>query len=377
MSFKTLVRISLIALSLSVFIPISLNTNQAYAEVVDVPGQGDCPGGNEGWQRHLEVNATTHVEVTHCVRIENVPVAPAPSDTSTSSSSPSSTPVTTTPETVSRVAGASDPYPNVSTGGEIPGTRTWSTSETSWAQFATNSMASGWRCPNIYGPNGDPYAGESNGFDSATGKWFRVCVKNPWREPIPLSVQSNYQELKTTAMADALAKSLKWNTENPGLQKCFQWGPITSPSGGSESGGVCANPIGVSSGTSQSDTRTYTTQTETRTAAIAVVAAISNIESKTISAASLLKTYDASEKEAILNVSLKSTKSSVINVSTDFSNINVKITATKQGSKTIVFNIKTNSEGDSQIKTSKNLTGFLVTLAVNGVKLDSDKAIKK
>ena len=53
------------------------------------------------------------------------------------------------------------------------------------------------------------------------------------------------------------------------------------------------------------------------------------------------------------------------------------VTATKAGSKPIVFNIKTDTEGDVQIKTSKNLTGFTVTLSANGVKLDSDKAVKK
>jgi hypothetical protein len=63
-------------------------------------------------------------------------------------------PNTTT--TVTRVVGT-DPYPNLATGAEIPGTRTWSTTETSWAQFSTNSMRSGWACPTVYGPNGDFY----------------------------------------------------------------------------------------------------------------------------------------------------------------------------------------------------------------------------
>ena len=76
-------------------------------------------------------------------------------------------------------------------------------------------------------------------------------------------------------------------------------------------------------------------------------------------------------------MTVKSSKSAVVNVSTDIPNIKMAVTATKAGSKPIVFNIKTNSEGDGQIKTSKNLTGYTVTLTANGVKLDSDKAIKK
>ena len=76
-------------------------------------------------------------------------------------------------------------------------------------------------------------------------------------------------------------------------------------------------------------------------------------------------------------MTLKSTKSTVINVASDIPYIKMIVTATKAGSKPIAFNIKTNSEGDSQIKTSKNLTGYTVTLSADGVKLDSDKVIKK
>ena len=140
--------------------------------------------------------------------------------------------------------------------------------------------------------------------------------------------------------------------------------------------------------TTQNDTKTATTQTatkttttttqsETRTAAVAVVAAISNVESRTVTASNLLKTYTATERESLLNVTLNSAKSAVVNVSTDIPSIKMVVTATKAGSKPIVFNVKTDTEGDAQIKTSKNLTGFTVTLSANGVKLDSDKAVKK
>jgi hypothetical protein len=358
--------------------------------------------------------------------MEEVPV-PVPTPTTTPvTTTPVTTTPSTTPETVARVAGATDPYPNIPTGGEVPGTRTWSTSENSWAEFATNSMASGWRCPSIYGPNGDPYAGESNGYDSGTGKWFRVCVKNPWREPIPRSVTSNYEAQKSSAIAEALAKSESWNAENPGMQKCFEWGPLTNPNGGTESGGVCANPIGVLLGnggsdtktitsqtdtktitsqtdtktvTSQTDTKTVTSQTDTktvtsqstiqtvaitatsetvrRTVLIAEVRSLSNVESRTASASTFLKSYNAVEKEGFLSVTVNSVKSAVFSVSTDISNIKIVLTATKPGSKPIIFTAKTNGDGDSVIKTNKNLSGYTVTLSVNGVKLDSDKAIKK
>jgi hypothetical protein len=133
----------------------------------------------------------------------------------------------------------------------------------------------------------------------------------------------------------------------------------------------------TSTKTTTTTTTTTTTQSETRTAAVAVVAAISNVESRTVTASNLLNTYTATEKESLLNVTLNSAKSAVVNVSTDIPNIKMIVTATKAGSKPIVFNIKTDTEGDAQVKTSKNLTGYTVTLSANGVKLDSDKAIKK
>ena len=298
------------------------------AEVVTVAGQGDCPGGNDGWRRNLEVNATTGRTVTHCVRIETVVVA-------TSS---------TTTTTVTRVVGT-DPYPSLATGAEIPGTRTWSSNETSWAQFATNSMRSGWACPTIYGPNGDPYAAENNGFDSAAGKWFRVCVKNPWREATPV--------IRSTTTTDTKTATTQTDTKT-----------VTTQSD-------------TKTVTSQTDTNTATSvpagaQSETRTAAIAAVSAITNTESRTATAASLLNTYSAEEKESLLVVTFKSTKSAVIKVSTDIPRVNITLTAIKKNSAPVTFKVKTNSEGDAQIKTSRNLSGYTVTLIAGKVKLDSD-----
>jgi len=269
--FRKLTQIFLVFV-LTISGTLLLGNTTLNAEVVEVEGQGDCPGGNDGWQRHLISDIATKRQFTRCVRVEQVVVAPEPTPTPTPTPAPATTgggeaspapapAPAPAPVTVSRVVGT-DPYPSLSTGGEIPGTRTWSTNETSWAQFATTSMASGWSCPAIYGPNGDPYAAENNGFDSGSGKWFRVCVKNPWREPINPQLLANYETTKREAQAAALALSEQWNSENPGLQKCFQWGPLTSPTGGTESGGVCANVIGApksSTSDSTSDSKTVTT----------------------------------------------------------------------------------------------------------------------
>jgi len=138
---------------------------------------------------------------------------------------------------------ATDPYPNLATGDELPGTRVWSTTETSWAEFATTTYRAGWACPQIATPNGDPYAMDGNGFDQATGKWYRACFKNTWRQPRDPVAWENYYNQLRQAQANAEAESRAWNEANPGKQKCVQWGPITDPDGGVSSGGVCANPV--------------------------------------------------------------------------------------------------------------------------------------
>jgi hypothetical protein len=333
-----------------VILPIS-----ASAEVVEVEGQGDCPGGNDGWARHLIVDTSNGRTITRCVRMEQVPVEPAPSSSS-STNRPN-------PETVSRVASATDPYPNIPTGGEIPGTRIVSTDETSWPQFFNSTVGAQWRCPVIYGPNGDPYAGENNGFDSVSGKWFRVCVKNPWREPIPRSVSAGYEAEKSAAIARALLKSETWNAENPGKQRCFQWGPLTSPNGGTESGGVCANPTGVSPESSE---------TLTRTEQVSRAASISNMTKRTTAALELFNSLDSEERAELLEVTQTSNRRAVLEIDLEVPKIPFIVRATGESLPTMTFRRTTNADGESTIRTRKNLDGYALTLSVRKVKLDLD-----
>jgi hypothetical protein len=147
------------------------------------------------------------------------------------------------------VANPVDPYPELAVGGDVPGTRVWSTTETSWPEFYDNTVRQGWQCPSIQTPNGDPYAMDGNGFDATSGKWFRVCQKNPWRQPRDPIAWQNYENELNQAKERALTESQAWNAANPGKQKCVQWGPIRSPDGGESSGGVCANPVEPGPGT--------------------------------------------------------------------------------------------------------------------------------
>ena len=61
-----------------------------------------------------------------------------------------------------------------------------------------------------------------------------------------------------------------------------------------------------------------------------------------------------------------------INVSKGLASINLIVTATKKGQKSITFKVTTDSEGDAVVKTNKNLNGHTVTLALGKTKLDSD-----
>ena len=134
-----------------------------------------------------------------------------------------------------------DPFPGVANGSEIPGTRV--------------SGQQAISCP----------SGSGSGIEvnATTKQTFTYCVKT-WRSTETIDAEAKYRSDLAAAQAAALAQSQAWNTANPGQQKCFQWGPITSPSGGTSSGGVCANPVG--SAPSSSGSTGSTPSSETRTA---------------------------------------------------------------------------------------------------------------
>jgi hypothetical protein len=149
-----------------------------------------------------------------------------------------------------------DPFPGVANGSEIPGTR-----------------VSGQQ--SISRPSGSGSGIEVN---ATTKETFTYCVKT-WRSTETIDAEAKYRSDLAAAQAAALAQSQAWNAANPGQQKCFQWGPITSPSGGTSSGGVCANPVGSAPSSSGSTGSTPTTSggttsstSETRTATTTPIA---------------------------------------------------------------------------------------------------------
>ncbi|MFM1951665.1 MAG: hypothetical protein RJA33_459 [Actinomycetota bacterium] len=119
-----------------------------------------------------------------------------------------------------------DPFPGVAYQAEIPGTRVLGQQEIT--------------CP----------AGSSRGIvaDVSARQEYTVCNKS-WRPAAEIAADAAFEQARRDGEAQAAAQSLAWNQAHPGLQKCFQWGPIVHANGiSTASGGVCANPIAAPSG---------------------------------------------------------------------------------------------------------------------------------
>jgi len=129
-----------------------------------------------------------------------------------------------------------DPFPGVSTGVEISGTRLSS---------APGQSQSAWEATDAYKSRPDCPTGSGNGIEvNATTKVYSIyCVKT-WRASVDVNAEANFRAAQNSAVAAATAESQAWNAANPGKQKCIQWGPIVHANGVSTaSGGVCANVV--------------------------------------------------------------------------------------------------------------------------------------
>lgn len=121
--------------------------------------------------------------------------------------------------------------------GEIPGTRI---SSPAWSQQAQWEATSTYQDYLALGcPEG---SGRAIAVDVAVMVWSNYCVKT-WRSQAVIQAWEKYYSDEAEGRANAYEQSLAWNKANPGKQKCFSYGPLTSPDGGTTSGGVCANPV--------------------------------------------------------------------------------------------------------------------------------------
>lgn len=135
----------------------------------------------------------------------------------------------------------------------------------------------------------------------------------------------------------------------------------------------------VDSTTSTKDTGTVTIETKTVNSKIEPISSLLTQDTITLSSISDTQTINLvvsnlspTEKEKQLQIALKNDKTSIITISTEFAGAPLKITATRRGYKSININISTDTNGDAQLKTTKNLSGFTVVLSIGKVKLDTD-----
>jgi hypothetical protein len=140
-----------------------------------------------------------------------------------------------------------DPFPGVSTGAEIPGSKIWSQPGVTQSQWESTDTYKAFSCPSGAG-NGmgvDMNFTTSNSDD----RWFAYCVKT-WRPSVDINADANFRSAQDAAIAAATTESQAWNAANPGKQKCIEWGPIVHSNGVSTaSGGVCANVVPPGSST--------------------------------------------------------------------------------------------------------------------------------
>ena len=135
----------------------------------------------------------------------------------------------------------------------------------------------------------------------------------------------------------------------------------------------------VDTTTVTSDTRTATVDTRTVNVISDTSTSISTKETVTVSSVqdtqtinAVVASLSAKEKEEQLQVALRNNKTALINVSTEFAGAPLKITATRQGYKSITINLRTDLDGNAQLNSSRNLRGFTVVLSIGKVKLDTD-----
>jgi len=138
---------------------------------------------------------------------------------------------------VSPAQAETDPFPGVEHLGEIPGTRISSPAWSQQAQWEATSTYQNYLAQGC--PEG---SGRAIAVDVAVMVWSNYCVKT-WRSQAVIRAWEKYYSDEAEGRALAHEQSLAWNNANPGKQRCFSYGPLTSPDGGTTSGGVCANPV--------------------------------------------------------------------------------------------------------------------------------------
>ena len=206
-----------------------------------------------------------------------------------------------------------DPFPTVTNGQALPGSRVSGQKEIS--------------CP----------AGSGRGIEinATTGAVSTSCIKS-WIDPEIIFKQIAIEESINQSKLDALALSKIWNAENPGKQKCFSYGVVSQAGQTSESGAVCANPI-VNSPNSE---------------IIEVIQSSKNTETSSLEGVLIPKVLVlGNEENNVLRIESSSNR--------------VTATATKAGSRTIKLGVSESDVGIKEVELSEKLIGYTVKVAEN------------
>jgi hypothetical protein len=402
MNLKRLVRIAVIALSLSVVAPIAPINQITIASAEACPmgwttcGQYSIYDAN-GNQLNRVIGPTPMsafiayvrcrtANVNLCGDSSVVPlgyavldfeISSTPTPTPTASSTPTPTP-TPTP------TASSTPTPTPTASSTPTPTPTASSTPTPTATVTDNTyqntcLPNGWTSCGLWiiyansGSENNRIVGPSSlsALTATIGcqtSGVNLCMDNKGNPATGYALLSGTYEL-----GKFISNSLPIVTRSPSPS------PTPNPTSTTTDTKTATTTTDTKTATTTTATKTTptATQSETRTAQVAVVTSISNTNERTVAAVELIKTFNTVEKEQSLNVTYKSTKSSVIDVDLVVPGIPVVITATKKGSPTITFKSTTDADGDAQIKTTKNLEGYSVVLTVNKTKIDTDVVQKK
>jgi hypothetical protein len=206
-----------------------------------------------------------------------------------------------------------DPFPTVTNGQALPGSKVSGQKEIS--------------CP----------AGSGRGIEvnASTGAVSTSCIKS-WIDPEIILKQIAIEESINQSKLDALALSKIWNAENPGKQKCFSYGVVSQAGQTSESGAVCANPI-INSPNSE---------------IIEVIQSSKNNENSSVEGVFIPKVLVLGNEE-----------NNVVRI--ESSSNRITATATKAGSRTIKLGVSESDVGIKEVELSEKLIGYTVKVAEN------------
>jgi hypothetical protein len=93
---------------------------------------------------------------------------------------------------------------------------------------------------------------------------------------------------------------------------------------------------------------------------------------RTTAALELFNSLDSEERAELLEVTQTSNRRAVLEIDLEVPKIPFIVRATRESLPTITFRRTTNADGESTIRTRKNLDGYALTLSVRKVKLDLD-----